>query len=102
MSEWHDVGPADMVAEGEVVAASAGGKPIALFQQEGAFFALYDLCTHGQAKLSEGYVEDGMIECPLHQGMFCIRTGAARTAPVTEDVRSFPVRVVDGMIQVEV
>ncbi|BAI97358.1 (2Fe-2S)-binding protein [Sphingobium sp. TA15] len=102
MSEWFDVGPVGLVAEGEVVAVAAGGKPVALFMQNGDHFALHDLCTHGQARLSDGFVEDGCIECPLHQGLFCIASGEPRSAPVTEAVRAYPVRVSGDRILVEV
>jgi nitrite reductase/ring-hydroxylating ferredoxin subunit len=98
--EWIDVGSAEIVAEEEVTAVQAGGVPIALFRKEGRFFALHDLCTHGQALLSEGFVEDGCIECPLHQGLFDIETGEPRSAPVTVPVRSYPVREVEGRLQV--
>jgi nitrite reductase/ring-hydroxylating ferredoxin subunit len=102
MAEWHDVGEVGLLEEGGVVGVGAGGKPIALFLNEGSYFALHDLCTHGEARLSEGYVEDGCIECPLHQGMFDIATGAPCQAPVTEPVRTYPIRIVDGRIEVEV
>ncbi|KRB83141.1 Rieske (2Fe-2S) protein [Sphingomonas sp. Root710] len=102
MVTWFDVGPEGLVAEGEVVPVSAGGKPIALFLHEGAHYAVYDLCTHGEAQLSDGWVEDGCIECPLHQGKFCIKTGEALTTPVTEPVATFETRVSDGRIEVAI
>ena len=102
MATWHDVGAVGSVAEGEVVAVAAGGKPLALFLIDGEHHALHDLCTHGEARLSDGYVEDGCIECPLHQGMFEICSGRPVKAPVTEAVRHFPVRTVEGRIEVEV
>ena len=100
MTHWHDVGPDGLVEEGEVVAVIAGGKPIALFLHEGVHFAIHDLCTHGDTPLSDGWVEDGCIECPLHQGKFCIRTGEALTTPVTEPVATFATRVVEGRVEV--
>jgi nitrite reductase/ring-hydroxylating ferredoxin subunit len=100
MAIWHDVGGEDIVAEGEVAAVSADGKPLALFLLEGSYYAVYDLCTHGEAQLSDGWIEDGCIECPLHQGKFCIKTGEAMTAPVSEPVATFEVRLVDGRVEV--
>jgi nitrite reductase/ring-hydroxylating ferredoxin subunit len=102
MTEWHDVGAIGLVEEGEVVGVAAGGKPIALFLNNGSYCALHDLCTHGEARLSEGYVEDGCIECPLHQGMFDIATGEPRQAPATEAVRRYDVRVNGDRIEVAV
>lgn len=100
MAIWHDVGGEDIVAEGEVAAVSAAGKPLALFLLEGAYYAVHDLCTHGEAQLSDGWIEDGCIECPLHQGKFCIRTGEAMSPPVSEPVATFETRLVDGRIEV--
>lgn len=100
MAEWHDIGAEGLVAEGEVVGVAAGGKPLALFLHEGAYYVVHDLCTHGDALLSEGWVEDGCIECPLHQGKFCIKTGEAMSAPAYEPVESFEARLVEGRIEV--
>lgn len=97
---WHDVGePADFAEDlGHPVVAA--GIAIAVFRIGDDLFALRDLCSHGAARLSDGYVEDGCVECPLHQGLFDIRTGAHRCAPLTAPVSTFPVRVVDGRVQI--
>jgi anthranilate 1,2-dioxygenase ferredoxin subunit len=84
------------------VAAAAGGRAIAVFRLGEDLFALDDQCTHGAARLSDGWVEDGCVECPLHQGAFDIRSGAPCKAPVTEAVRSFAVRVTGGRVEVGV
>ena len=97
---WTDVGAPEDFPDGAVWPVVAGGMPIAMFRQGESLHALHDLCTHGNARLSDGYVEDGRIECPLHQGLFDICTGAACGGPVTEDVRSYPVRVRDGRVEV--
>ena len=97
---WHDVAARDALADEEVIGVSAAGVPIALFRLGDSYHALHDLCTHGQARLSDGYVEDGCVECPLHQGKIDIRDGAPRSAPITIPVRSYPVRVVDDRIEI--
>lgn len=102
MGQWHDVAGTGDVGDGEVIGVAAGTVPIALFKLEGDFFALYDRCSHGQAKLSEGFIEDGNVECPLHQGLICIRTGEAMSPPVSREVDTYPVRVVGDRIEVEV
>lgn len=99
---WHDVGEPDDFPDGAVWPVVAGGQPIAVFRVGEELFALHDLCTHGAAKLSDGYIEDGCIECPLHQGLFDICTGETRGGPVTEPVRSFPVQVRAGRVEVAV
>lgn len=102
MSEWHDVGAADDLQDGEPRAVMAAGRPIAMFREGEEVFALHDQCSHGAARLSDGYVENGCVECPLHQGLFDLRTGAPRCLPVTEPVRSYAVRIVGTRIEVRV
>ena len=99
---WHDVGEPDDFPDGAVWPVVAGGMAIAVFRQGEALHALHDLCTHGHARLSEGYIEDGCIECPLHQGLFEISTGKPCGGPVTEAVRSYPVKVFAGRVAVGV
>lgn len=99
-TDWHDVGEPDDFPDGAVWPVVAGGTPIAMFRLGESLHALHDLCTHGAARLSDGYVENGRIECPLHQGLFEICSGAACGGPVTEDVRRFPVQVRAGRVHV--
>jgi anthranilate 1,2-dioxygenase ferredoxin subunit len=99
---WHVVGAPDEFVEGEPRAVVAAQKPIAIFRLGEALFALHDLCTHGFARLSDGYVEDDCVECPLHQGLVDIRSGVPRCAPITEPVRSYPVRIHEGNVEVHV
>ncbi|MEZ2350900.1 anthranilate 1,2-dioxygenase ferredoxin subunit AndAb [Caballeronia sp. RCC_10] len=99
---WQAIGMLDDFMEGEPAAVVAGDKPVAVFRIGDEVFALHDLCTHGHARLSEGYVEDGCVECPLHQGLFDIRSGAPRCAPVTEAVRSYRIRIVNGQVEIHV
>lgn len=98
--DWLAIGKEEDFIEDEPKAVYANGTAIAVFRLDEELFALHDLCTHGNAKLSDGYLEDGCIECPLHQGSFDIRTGAPRCSPVTEAVRSFPIRLVNGVVEV--
>ena len=100
MTGWIDVAADDAVAEDAVLGVTAGDMPVALFRVDGEVFALHDLCSHGFARLSDGYVEDGCVECPLHQGLVDIRTGKPRAAPISLPVRRFPVRVVEGRVEV--
>ncbi|HEY8980590.1 MAG TPA: bifunctional 3-phenylpropionate/cinnamic acid dioxygenase ferredoxin subunit [Streptomyces sp.] len=76
--------------------------PVAVFRVDGEFLATADTCTHGKFPLSEGYVEDGVVECALHSAKFCLRTGRALNLPATEPLRTFPIRVEDGEVYVEI
>jgi len=61
-------------------------------------YATQDRCPHGNASLSEGYIEDCLIECPLHQGLFDIETGKPKGPPVTTDLKCYEVKVNDGTV----
>jgi nitrite reductase/ring-hydroxylating ferredoxin subunit len=76
--------------------------PIAIFNIGGEFFALDDTCSHGQASLCEGFVQNGQVECPYHAALFDIRTGEALTMPATEPVRAWPIEIADGQIYIVV
>lgn len=84
-------------AEG-VLGVQVEGEAVALYLVDGEVFATHDLCTHGHARLSEGYLDGEQIECPLHQGMFDVRTGKATVAPCSVAVRTYPVRVEGGEV----
>ena len=99
---WVSTVPTTALEEEGVASAQAGKLSVALYGVDGEYFASASLCTHGQAMLAQGYLEDFLIECPLHQGTFDIRTGEPVGAPCTIPVRTFPVRVENGVIQVEV
>ncbi|KAG0919340.1 hypothetical protein G6F32_016208 [Rhizopus arrhizus] len=69
------------------------GEGVCLYDLQGEICATQDRCPHGNASLADGYVEDGTIECPLHQARFDIRTGQAMCAPATSGIRVYPVKV---------
>lgn len=102
LENWQTIGTLDDFVDGEPAAIIAGERQVAVFRLGDEVFALNDLCSHGHARLSDGYVEDGCVECPLHQGLIDIRTGAPRCAPITEPVRAFPIRVVDSRVEIHV
>jgi len=80
------------------IAAPVAGREVALFLQDGVVYATDILCTHGDARLCDGFLEGHEIECPYHQGRFDIRTGAATGAPCTEPIRIWPVKVEEGRV----
>lgn len=102
MPESHLVAKTTEIPEDEAKRVIIGEHQIALFNLGGEFYATDDICTHAYASLSEGYVEDGCVECPLHAGLFDIKTGKAMGVPVIEDIKTFPVRVEGEDIYIEV
>jgi len=99
MSEGILVAQIDDVPDGEGIKidASVTGTvdDIAIFNDGGEFFALDDTCSHEEASLSEGWIDNGVIECPLHAGKFCLRDGTVQSMPATEDVACHRI-IVDG------
>lgn len=76
--------------------------PIAVFHtEEGEVFALDDTCTHQDASLADGWVEDCRVECPLHASTFDLRTGQVDAPPAKRGVRAHRAEVHDGEIYVE-
>lgn len=100
-NNWLEAGAAGDVPEDDVIAVVVDGREVALYEVDGEIFATDNICTHGQARLCDGFLEDGEIECPLHQGRFDVRTGKALCAPLSEDIRSYPVRIENGRIFVD-
>lgn len=97
-TEWTDAAAADEVRADDVIALQVAGREIALYSVEGELFATDNLCTHGHARLCEGFLLGHEIECPLHQGRFDIRSGQATCEPVTEAIRSYPVKIDGGRV----
>ena len=97
-TNWIDAAAQDEVPQDDVIAVSAGGREVALYGVDGEVYATDNICTHGQARLCEGFLEGHEIECPLHQGKFDVRTGAPTCAPVTEAIRSYPVKIEGGRV----
>lgn len=99
---WHPVAEVGDVEEDDAVQVRVGEACLALFNVGGKYYATSDICTHAYAHLSQGYIQDDTVECPLHQGVFHIPTGRAMTPPVTENLRTYPVKVEAGRIYVQV
>jgi len=92
---WQRIASLSEIAVDAVLGVDVEGSPVALYRLANEVFATAGICTHAMALLSDGFVEDAKIECPLHQGQFDIRSGKALCAPATEDLRTYAVKL-DG------
>ena len=97
-THWIDAAAQDEVPQDDVIAVSAGGREVALYGVDGEVYATDNVCTHGQARLCEGFLDGHEIECPLHQGKYDVRTGTPTCAPVTEAIKSYPVKIEGGRV----
>jgi p-cumate 2,3-dioxygenase ferredoxin component len=95
---------ADDVVEGEIKQAPLpDGSNVALYRVDGAIYATADVCTHGEASLSEeGTINGKIVECSFHFGTFDVTTGEPTGMPCEVALRTYPVTVVDGKVQIEV
>ena len=100
MSDWTNVAATGEFGSGQYRVVDLGDTAVAVFDLDGEYFAIEDVCTHDFGILTGGCVEGGRIMCPRHGAWFDIRTGEALTPPAYEPVATFPVRVHEGMIQV--
>lgn len=96
--QWIDATAVDDVPDDDVIGIVVGDRDVALYKAGGEIFATDNICTHAYARLCEGFLEGYEIECPLHQGRFDIRTGAPTCAPVTEAIRTYPIRIEAGRV----
>ena len=97
--EWVDAcGTEDIDAE-DVIRFDHRGRTFAIYRTEDdRYFATDGLCTHEQVHLADGLVMGTIIECPKHNGRFDFRSGAAKGAPVCVDLATYPVKVQDGRV----
>ena len=99
-----DVCPVEELPPGEVKIVRAAQISVGVYNLYGAYFAIEDRCSHDDGPLCEGEFdpETGVVVCPRHGANFDIKSGRALTLPAFEPVEVFPVRVVDGLIKVQV
>ncbi len=100
MSDWVDVAPISELPPGSHRVADVDGAQIAVFNLDGAYYAVEDVCTHDGGTLTGGAVEGDQVVCPRHGARFSIKTGAVLAPPAYEPIHTFPVRVQDGCVQV--
>ena len=86
------------VEQDDLVGVDLEGHAIAVYNLRRRYYATANLCTHEYACLSDGFVIDDIIECPRHQGQFHIPTGEAKGAPVHVALKTYPVKVEDGIV----
>lgn len=91
----------DEVPVGEVRKIEAGNLTLAVYNVDSAFYVTDDACTHGPGSLSEGFLEDDVIECNFHQGRFCVRTGEVVAPPCMVPVKTYHTVVEDGIVYIE-
>ena len=92
----------DQVAVGTALRVEAAGLTVAVFNVDGEFYVTDDACTHGPGSLSEGFIEDDVVECNFHNGQFNIKTGEIVSPPCRIPVKTYHASVDGGVVFIEV
>jgi 3-phenylpropionate/trans-cinnamate dioxygenase ferredoxin subunit len=96
-----EIGPADLT-NGERLFVEISDRPIVIFNIAGAYYAIGDVCTHDNGPLGDGDLEDFNVVCPRHGATFDARSGKATGMPAVVDIPAYPVRVVEGKLEIGV
>ncbi len=97
---WTDVIAVSVFEPGDATPVTLGARQLAVFDAADGIFVSLARCTHGAANLCDGHFDGTHIECPLHQGLFDVRTGAPKAAPARISLRMFESRVMNGIVQI--
>ncbi len=97
---WTDVIAVSALEPGDATPVTLGARELAVFDAADGIFVSLARCTHGAANLCDGHFDGTHIECPLHQGLFDVRTGAPKAAPARIPLRMFESRVMNGIVQI--
>jgi naphthalene 1,2-dioxygenase ferredoxin component len=95
MSEphWVDSLPVEQLPKDDITGVTIEGREIAICTVGDAVYATDNLCTHGNARLCDGFLDGHEVECPLHQGKFDVRNGQPLCEPVTMPLRTYQVKI---------
>lgn len=101
MPELITIAKTSDLEEGQGKCFVANGIKIAVFKNEGEFYAIDDLCSHADAPLSDGWINKGCVACPWHGAEFDLKTGAAMTPPASGPVKTYEVTVEGEEIRIQ-
>ena len=98
---YHRALPADEIAPDSSVAIDIMGQPILICRSRDLYFAVANRCSHADEELKCGLVRRGWVACPMHGARFDLATGNPINPPATDPIATYPVRVQDGWVEVE-
>ena len=103
MAQWIDACATDDIEEEDLIRFDHEDHTFAIYRSpDNEYFCTDGLCTHEQMHLEDGLVMDYVIECPKHNGQFDYRTGEAKRAPVCVNLRTYPVKIEDSRVFIEI
>ena len=99
---WIFVSEENDVEVEDILRLDHENKTYCIYRLEDGYYATDGTCTHEAVHLEEGFVMDDEIECPMHQGIFNIKTGKAISPPACEDLKTYSVKVEEGKIYIQI
>ncbi len=103
MTNWIDACAAEDIEKEDVIRFDHADRTFAVYRSpQDTYHCTDGLCTHEQVHLADGLVMDHLIECPKHNGQFDYRTGEPKRAPVCDALRTYPVRVENGRVWIDI
>jgi 3-phenylpropionate/trans-cinnamate dioxygenase ferredoxin subunit len=103
MAQWIAACATGGIDREDVIPFDQDGSAYAIYRSpEDAYYATDGHCSHEQTLLCDGLVMGNVIECPMHNGRFDYTSGKALGAPVLVDLRTYPTRVIDGTVYIDV
>jgi nitrite reductase/ring-hydroxylating ferredoxin subunit len=94
--------PLDELRPGRMHACRIGTREVVICRTDEGVFALDDICTHAEARMSEGRLRGTRLVCPLHGAVFDVRDGRVLKGPAVRSLGTHAVRIRDGAIEVAV
>jgi 3-phenylpropionate/trans-cinnamate dioxygenase ferredoxin subunit len=98
---WLKACATDDIDKEDLIRFDHAEQTFCIYNTPKGFFATDGMCTHEDEHLEFGMVIDTVVECPLHQGRFDIISGEALSAPVCVDLKTYPVKVEDGHVFIQ-
>ncbi len=102
MAGWVRACACDDIEDEDLIRWDHAGRTYAIYKAEDGIYCTDGMCTHEEEHLEEGLLTGHVIECPLHQGRFDIRTGEVVSPPPFVDLNTYPVKTEDGQVFVKV
>ena len=102
MADWVRACACDDIEDEDLIRWDHAGRTYAIYKAEDGFYCTDGMCTHEEEHLEEGLLTGHVIECPLHQGRFDIRTGEVISPPPFDDLNTYPVKTEFGEVYVKV
>ena len=102
LSNWQFVQSTDGIEDEDIIRFDFQDKTYCIYKLVDGFYATDGICTHEAVHLEDGLVMDDEIECPMHQGIFNVKTGKALSPPACEDLKTYPVKIEEDKIFIQI